>query len=199
MVLAADKRLLISAMLIIPQIMPDDVVFQAVLLPIMIVWLSRCPICEFPGSVIRPLPDALLLDVRASKPSIVQASSHQLVYHIVLNGICVGRRQVSELLLAKLLSVSPALRVGAKVVAVVSKNLPAFVAVARPLAFAILAEETLLRNRLESELFKSVICRESQIQAKAKEMQATRKQITKQVSPSVLGMDLAILGMDLET
>ena len=147
MILAADKRLLISALLIIPQKMPDDVVLQAVLLP-MIVWFSRCPICEFPGSVIRPLPDALLLDVRASKPSIVQASSHQLVYHVVLNGICVGRRQVSELLLAKLLSVSPALRVGAKVVAVVSKNLPAFIAVARLLTFAVLAEETLLRNRL---------------------------------------------------
>ena len=147
MILAADRRLLISALLIIPQKMPDDVVLQAVLLP-MIVWFSRCPICEFPESVIRPLPDALLLDVRASKPSIVQASSHQLVYHVVLYGICVGRRQVSELLLAKLLSVSPALRVGAKVVAVVSKNLPAFIAVARLLTFAVLAEETLLRNRL---------------------------------------------------
>ena len=148
MILAADKRLLISALLIIPLKMPDDVVFQAVLLPIMIVWFSRCPICEFPGSVIRPLPDALLLDVRASKPSIVQASLFQLVYHVVLNGICVDRGQVTELLLAKLLSVSPALRIGAKVVAVVSKNLPDFVAVARPLTFAVLAEETLLRNRL---------------------------------------------------
>ena len=92
---------------------------------------------------------------------------------------------MTKLLLAKLLSFSPFLLVSAKVVAVVTKNLPAFIAVARPLAFAILAEETLLRNRLGSELFKSVICRESQIQAKAKEMQAMRKQITKKVSPSV--------------
>ena len=116
--------------------------------------------CEFPGSVIRPLPDALLLDVVASKPSGAQTSSFQLVYHIVLNGICVDRSQVTELLLAVLLSVSPGLLVCAKVVAVVAKNLPAFIAVARLLTFAVLAEETLLRNRLGSELFKSVICRE---------------------------------------
>ena len=111
-----------------------------------IVWLVRSPICEFPGIVIRPLPDALLLDVRTSKPCIVQASSFQLVYHVVLNGICVGRGQVTKLLLAELLSVSPFLLIGAKVVAVVTKNLPAFIAVARLLAFAILAEETLLRS-----------------------------------------------------
>ena len=104
--------------------------------------------CEFPGSVIRPLPDALLLDVVASKPSGAQTSSFQLVYHIVFNGICVDRGQVTELLLAELLSVSPALLVGAKEVAEVTKNLPAFFAVARLFAFAVFTEETLLRNRL---------------------------------------------------
>ena len=62
---------------------------------------------------------------------------------------------MTTLFLAELLCVVPALCVGAIEVAVVTKNLPAFIAVARPLAFAILAEETLLRNRLGSEPFKS--------------------------------------------
>ena len=67
---------------------------------------------------------------------------------------------MTELLLAELLSVNPVLLVGAEVVAVVTKKLPAFVAMARLLAFAILAQETLLRNiKLKLVLFKSIKCR----------------------------------------
>ena len=93
-----------------------------------IVWLSLSPKCEFPSSVIRPLPDALLRDVVSSKPSKVYASSFQLVHHIALNGICVHRGQVTALLLAALLSIIPAFRVTAVEEAVVTMNIPALIA-----------------------------------------------------------------------
>ena len=47
------------------------------------------PTCEFPGSVIRPLRDALHFDGVAPKPSGVKASSYQLAYHVYsLQGLC---------------------------------------------------------------------------------------------------------------
>ena len=93
-----------------------------------IVWLSICPICEFPGGVIHPLPDALLVDVVASKASTVEASSHQLIFHVLLNGICVYGGQMTSLFLTDFLSIIPVLRVTAEVEAVVTKNLPALIA-----------------------------------------------------------------------
>ena len=41
---------------------------QAVLMPTLIVWFSRCPECVVPGGAVRPLPSALLPYVFASKP-----------------------------------------------------------------------------------------------------------------------------------
>ena len=110
---------------------PTQIQPQAVLNSMGIVWLSMCPICELPGSAIRPLPDALLLDVVASKPSTVEASSHQLIFNILLNGICVYGGQMTSLFLTDFLSIIPVLRVTAEVEAVVTKNLPALIASAR--------------------------------------------------------------------
>merc|ERR1711862_515460 len=125
-ILAADKRPCNSAIIIIPW--PYRLILEAVLISTAIVRLSRSPICELPGSAISPLPDALLLDVVASKPNQVKASSFQLVDNIILNGFCVDRGQVSAISLAVLLSVIPVLRVSAVVVAVVIILLPALIA-----------------------------------------------------------------------
>ena len=76
-ILAADKRFCFSAQVIIPK--PFFLILEAVLNSTEIVWVGRSPICEFPGSAISPLPDAFLLDVVASKPNPVKASSFQLV------------------------------------------------------------------------------------------------------------------------
>merc|ERR1711862_706845 len=89
-ILAADKRPCNSAIIIIPW--PYRLILEAVLISTAIVRLSRSPICELPGSAISPLPDALLLDVVASKPNQVKASSFQLVDNIILNGFCVEAR-----------------------------------------------------------------------------------------------------------
>merc|ERR1719507_2449258 len=94
---------------------------QAVFSPPPVVWFSCgcAPECVFPGSAVCPLPSALLLNVVASKPKSVQASSFRFLQDIVVGGIGVDSRgQVPPRLLAEVLSVSPVLGLGVPQVAV---------------------------------------------------------------------------------
>ena len=98
---------------------------QAVLRSSGIVWVARTPEREFPRSAVCPLPIALLFNVIASKPKFC---SVQPLFQILLGGIGGDRGQVSPLLLAEVLRISPVLLVGAPEVAVVAVPLPAFFA-----------------------------------------------------------------------
>ena len=96
------------------------------------IWLS--PFCypefDFPGSAVYPLPSSLLLNVVASQPNMRAASKTFSIplIHVFFGGIGCNRSQVSSLLLAEVLSISPALCVVAPEVAVVAVLLPAFFA-----------------------------------------------------------------------
>ena len=91
------------------------------------IWLS--PFCypefDFPGSAVCPLPSCFLLEVVASQPSIVEISAFHPIHHILVGGSGGNRGQVSALLLAEVLSISPVLWVVAPEVAVVAVLLPA--------------------------------------------------------------------------
>ena len=101
---------------------------QAVLVSPDIVWLSSVPQCEFPGTAVCPLPGALLGNVVPSEPNMAEACSLHLLHHILVGGIGGDGGQVSSLLLAEVLSISPALWVVAPEVAVVAVLLPALFA-----------------------------------------------------------------------
>ena len=101
---------------------------QAVLVSPDIVWLSSVPQCEFPGTAVCPLPGALLGNVVPSKPNMAEACPLHLLHHILVGGIGGDGGQVSSLLLAEVLSISPALWVVAPEVAVVAVLLPALFA-----------------------------------------------------------------------
>ena len=107
-----------------------DQVIQAVRISALIVWFSLLPEFDFPGSAVYPLPSGLLLNVVASQPNMRAASETFSIplFHVFFGGIGGNRSQVSSLLLAEVLSISPALLVVAPEVAVVAVLLPALFA-----------------------------------------------------------------------
>ena len=107
-----------------------DQVIQAVRISALIVWFSLLPEFDFPGSAVYPLPSSLLLNVVASQPNMRAASETFSIplFHVFFGGIGGNRGQVSSLLLAEVLSISPALWVVAPEVAVVAVLLPALFA-----------------------------------------------------------------------
>ena len=107
-----------------------DQVIQAVRISALIVWFSWLPEFDFPGRAVYPLPSGLLLNVVASQPN-MRAASKTLpipLFHVFFGGTGGNRGQVSSLLLAEVLSISPALWVVAPEVAVVAVLLPALFA-----------------------------------------------------------------------
>ena len=99
---------------------------HAVLAPTAVVWFSFSPECDLPGSAVRPLPSALLLQVVASNPGNVQATLFHSLQHKVFGGLRGDGCQMATLPLAEVFSGSPALLVSAPEVAVFPFHLPAF-------------------------------------------------------------------------
>ena len=91
-----------------------------------VVWLFGRPELSLPGGAVRPLPNALLLDVAASDPDPTKVSSCQASQNELLGGIGVHRGQMASLSTAKVLSRGPVLLLVAEEVAMVSVRLPAF-------------------------------------------------------------------------
>ena len=72
-----------------------------------VVWLSRRPLRGLPGGAVRPLPNALLLDVAASDPDGTKVSSCQAFQDELLDGIGVDRGQMASFFATKILSCGP--------------------------------------------------------------------------------------------
>ena len=98
-------------------------VFRA---PRIVVWLSRCPKRGLPGGAVRPLPDALLLDVVTPDPDLTKVSSCHASQNELLGRIGLDRGQMASLSTAEVLSRGPVLLFVAKEVAMVSVRLPTF-------------------------------------------------------------------------
>ena len=84
------------------------------------------PKCGLPGGAVRPLPNALLLDVVTSDPDPTKVSSCQAFQDELLDGIGVDRGQMASFSTAKVLSRGPVFLLVAKEVAMVSVRLPTF-------------------------------------------------------------------------
>ena len=91
-----------------------------------IVWLVRCPICEFPGSAFCPLPDTLLLDVVTPNPDLTKVSSCHASQNELFGGNGVDRGKMASFTSAEVLSRDPVLLLVAPEVATISVLLPAF-------------------------------------------------------------------------
>ena len=92
----------------------------------MVIWLSRRPKRGLPRGAVRPLPNALLLDVAAPDPDLTKVSSCQAFQDELLGGIGVDRGQMASFFPAKVLSRGPVFLLVAKEVAMVSVRLPTF-------------------------------------------------------------------------
>ena len=101
---------------------------NAVLIVVVVVWLSRRPELGLPGGAVCPLPDALLFHVAASDPDPIEVFSCQAFQDEFLGGIGVDCGQMASFSTAKVLSCSPVLLLVAPEVAMVSVFLPASVA-----------------------------------------------------------------------
>ena len=101
-------------------------VLFAVSLVHVIVWVSLKPSCESPGLVVCPLPYTFLVFVGPSYPDVVQAFFLHSAQKMSHDGIRGDRGQMDTVTLihAELLSIEPALLVGAPQVAVSSILLP---------------------------------------------------------------------------
>ena len=99
---------------------------KAVLNVASIIWFSTRPKLSLPGGAVRPLPNALFLDVAASDPDGTKVSSCQAFQDKLLGGIGVHRGQMASFFTAEVLSRSPVLLFVAKEVAMRSVRLPAF-------------------------------------------------------------------------
>ena len=91
-----------------------------------IIWFSTRPKLSLPGGAVRPLPNALFLDVAASDPDGTKVSSCQAFQDELLGGIGVHRGQMTSFSTAEVLSRGPVLLFVAKEVAMRSVRLPAF-------------------------------------------------------------------------
>ena len=100
-------------------------VLQAMLLPIVVVRLAGFPEREVPKCAIVPVPDAFLLKVAASDPEVVLALSLHLLPDEVVDILGGDGGKMATLLLAEVLSVSPALLIGRPEVARALKLRPA--------------------------------------------------------------------------
>ena len=101
---------------------------EAVLIVVVVVWLSRRPKLSLPGVAVRPLPDALLFEVVTSDPDHKKVSSCQAFQNELVCGISVDRGQMASFFAAKVLSCGPVLLLVAPEVAMVSVFLPTSVA-----------------------------------------------------------------------
>ena len=103
---------------------------KAVLIVVVVVWLSRRPEHVLPGGAVRPLPDALLFDVASSDPDPHPAGARvfacQALQDELLGGIGVDRGQMTSFFTTEVLSRGPVLLLVAEEVAMVSVRLPAF-------------------------------------------------------------------------
>ena len=129
---AAQKLKLVAANPIVPLVINmggrvtenlQKAVFRA---PCIVVWLSRCPKRGLPGGAVRPLPDALLLDVVTPDPDLTKVSSCHASQNELLGRIGLDRGQMASLFTAIALSCGPVLLLAAPEVAMVSFLLPAF-------------------------------------------------------------------------
>ena len=126
---AANKVKALVAIVVVPsRCSTFPLMSQAVIISSAIWSRLGFPEFDFPGSAVCPLPSCLLLEVVATQPNIGETFSFNSVHHILVGGIGGNRGQVSSLLLAEVLSISPALWVVAPEVAVVAVLLPAFFA-----------------------------------------------------------------------
>ena len=89
-------------------------------------WLSRRPEHVLPGGAVRPLPNALLLDVAASDPDQTKVSNCHVSQNESSGGIGVDRGQMTSFSTAKVLSRGPVLLLLTPEVAIVSVRLPTF-------------------------------------------------------------------------
>ena len=87
-------------------------VLQAMLLPIVVVRLAGFPEREVPKCAVVPVPDAFLPEVAASHPEVVLALSLHLLPDEVVDILGGDGGKMATLLLAEVLSVSPALLIG---------------------------------------------------------------------------------------
>ena len=90
-----------------------------------VVWLSGRPEISLPRGAVRPLPNALFLDVAASDPGPTKVSSCQAFQDELLGGIGVDCGQMASFSTAKVLSRGPVFLVTPEV-AMVSVRLPTF-------------------------------------------------------------------------
>ena len=126
---AANKVKVLVAIVVVPSHCSTfPLISQAVIISSAIWSRLGFPEFDFPGSAVCPLPSCFLLNVVASQPNRDYAFALHPLHHIFVRGSGGNRGQVSALLPAKVLSISPALLVGAPEVAVVAVLLPALFA-----------------------------------------------------------------------
>ena len=104
----ADKVVSLLAIGVVPS-QPD---FEAMLIPSVIAWRPLCPRCElvvFEKTAIRPLPNALLLFIRPSKPNrqMRGMSSFFLSNEVVIERLRGDNRKPTALISTELLSLLP--------------------------------------------------------------------------------------------
>ena len=95
------------------------------LLPIVVVRLAGFPEREVPKWAVVPVPDTFLLQVAASDPEVVLALSLHLLPDKVVDILGGDGGEMATLLLAEVLSISPALLIGDPEVARALKLRPA--------------------------------------------------------------------------
>ena len=99
---------------------------KAVLNVASIIWFSTRPKLSLPGGAVRPLPDALLIDVATSDPGPIEIFSYQALQDKLHGGIGLDRGQMASLFTAKVFSFGPVLLFAAPEVAMVAFLHPAF-------------------------------------------------------------------------